>query len=100
MFTAVNLPSAGRPQKAALREDWGHQDSNEAVTSFCDWDWREWARNIVAQFEATVVMWDLAYSFPEGMLWTLKPSGRGFSDSVSPQSSFWVIKANAMFGVS
>lgn len=31
MFTAVNLPSAGRPQKAALQEDEGHQDTSEAV---------------------------------------------------------------------
>lgn len=36
MFTAVNLPSAGRPQKVALREGGGHQDTNEVVTSFYD----------------------------------------------------------------
>lgn len=40
-----------------------------------------------AQRKPLVVISNLAYSFPEGMRWALKPSGRGFYDLMRPQSS-------------
>jgi len=83
MFTALNL---------STKNDWRRRPSLQWSSYKFPWVKLERISMQHCSFMAeqqkekgtVVVIWDLAYSFPEGMLWIY-----------SPQSSFWVIKAMA-----